>query len=115
MSSATQQVRLPEVGAGAARGHKVTLANKQTIGEGRRTGKTLHQFDVHLDGALVGQVRAVERTENIKAAGARYVTRTKHSLGWHHVHAGSTGRMHIEKNRLAAILDLVNTALADRT
>ena len=111
MSIKMQPVRLPEVGAGAARGHKVALANPVALGLSRHIEKPLQQFDVYLDGALVGQVRSVERTENIKPSGARYVTRTKHSIGWHSVRPGVGHRIHIDRSRVAAVVDLVNTVL----
>ena len=114
MSSKVQQVRLPDVGAGAARGHKVALANKQTIGEGRHPGKGLQQFDVLLDGEKIGQVRSVERTENIKATGARYATCTKHSVGWQYFRPGVAHRTYTGRSRVAAVLDLVNTVLAEQ-
>ncbi len=107
-------VKLPEVGAGAARGHKVALANPVTLGISRHLEKPLQQFDVYLDGEKVGQIRSVERTESIKASGARYVTRTKHSIGWHHLRAGVDHRTYIERSRVAAVLELVNTVLAEQ-
>lgn len=110
-----QQVRLPDVGAGAARGHKVAISNPMPAGTGQHTGTVLQQFDVHLDGEVIGQVRSVERTENVKAAGARYVTRTKHSIGWQYARPGVRHRTYTELSRIAAVLDLVNTVLEERT
>ncbi|WIE81319.1 hypothetical protein [Curtobacterium sp. MCSS17_016] len=114
MSIKMKPVVLPDVGAGAARGHKVALANPETLGLSRHLEKPLQQFDVYLDGALVGQVRSVERTEDIKAAGARYATRTKHSIGWQYNRPGVAHRTYTERSRVAAVLDLVNTVLAEQ-